>query len=111
MVSMLDEPMTVETLPAPPIPQSKSGVVVASWAGMLFMALGLLGVVVKPETQKAWTDLFTQAAPLVGGLVAFGVTWWRRRHATAPIEGGPADPLVIAKKQEREQIRAILHGE
>lgn len=108
--TMLDEPMTVETLPAPPIPQSKSGVVVASWAGMLFMALGLFGVVVAPETQKAWTDLIAQAAPLVGGLVAFGVTWWRRRNATAPIKDGPADPRILAQKKASEEARAILRS-
>lgn len=107
---MPDEPMTVETLPGEPIKQSKSGIVVASWAGMAFMLLGLLGIVVKPEDQKAWTDLLVQAAPLVGGLAAFCVAWWRRRRTTQPIEGAPNDPKVIAHKQAIEEVRAILRG-
>jgi hypothetical protein len=69
------------------------------------MILGLFGVVVTNDTQAAWTDLFIRAAPLVAGLVGFFVTWWRRRHAIAPIAGGPADPTVIAHKQALE----ILH--
>jgi len=100
----------VETLPAPPIPQSKSGVIVASWAGMVFMVLGLLGVAVKPETQQAWTDLAAQAAPLVGGLVAFGAAWWRRRRSVAPIAGAPNDPQVMGKKKAIEEAREILRG-
>jgi len=106
---MLD-PTTVETLPSTPIPQTQSGVIVASWAGLFFMALGLVGVVVKPETQQAWISLFTQAAPLVGGLVAFGVTWWRRRRSVAPIAGAPNDPQVMAKKKAIEEAREILRG-
>src|SRR3954469_6886170 len=109
-IAMLDKPMTVITLPAAPIQQSQSGVIVASWAGMFFMALGMIGIVVKPEDQQAWTSLFIQAAPLVGGLVSFGVAWWRRRRATAPIEGAPNDPTVMAKKRSIDEARAILHG-
>lgn len=108
---MLEPITTVEALPAEPIQQTQSGVIIASWAGIVFMALGLFGVAVKPETQRAWVELVTQAAPLVGGLVAFCVTWWRRRRTIAPIVGAPNDPQVIAKKQEMEQVRAILHGE
>jgi hypothetical protein len=95
----------VETLPAPPIPQRKSGTIVASWVGLLFMLLGLLGVVVRPETQAGWTDLAEQAAPLIGGLIAFLVTWWRRRHAIQPIVGAPNDPNVLAQ----QQVRNLLH--
>lgn len=95
----------VKTLLSEPIPQSQSGVIIASWMGILFMALGLVGVAVKPETQSAWTDLAIQAAPLVGGLVAFVVAWVRRRSAKAPIEGGSADPKVLAQEQIRSELR------
>lgn len=96
----------VETLPAPAIPQRKSGTIIAAWVGMGFMFLGLLGVVVKPETQAAWTDVIERAAPLIGGLASLGFAWWRRVHATQPIEGGSGDPAVM----EREVIRDLLHG-
>jgi hypothetical protein len=110
-ITLFDEPtMLVETLPAQPISQSQSGVIVASWAGMFFMALGMVGLVVKPEDQQAWTSLFIQAAPLVGGLVSFGVAWWRRRRSTAPIAGAPNDPAVMGKQRAIDEAREILRG-
>jgi len=107
----INDDIKVETLPAAAIPQSQSGTIIAAWVGMGFMALGLIGVAVSPETQKAWTDVIVQAAPLVGGLVAFGMAWWRRRSSTAPIQGGPADPRVMAQKAATEQARAILRSD
>jgi len=99
------EEVKVETLPGEPIPQRKSGVIVASWVGIGFMILGLFGVVVKPETQAAWADVIERAAPLVGGLASLAFAWWRRMHATRPIKGGAADPMIMASEKIRAQLQ------
>lgn len=95
----------VTTLPAEPIPQLQSGTIIASWVGIIFMLLGLLGVAVRPETQSAWVNLAEQAAPLVGGLVAFLAAWWRRRRSVAPIQGAPNDPAVMGQEKVRSLLR------
>ena len=100
--------ITVETLPAEPIPQSKSGVIQWSWAGLVMTAIGfaLSATKLSQDQQKSILSAAETLLPYVGIAAGFVATWYHRRKTSQPIKGGSADPQVMAQKIVGDRIRA-----
>jgi lysozyme len=99
---------TAQTLPAPAKPGYKSGTIVASWVAIAVAILGGAGVVL---TGDQVNDLTVAAEKLYPFAVLLGtgvVSWYSRRKARAPIQGGPADPKVIELKAEQDNLKRAI---